>query len=210
MHYIHITPSSSFLTFPSYFFVSMPPLLSSFFTRFPSFLLPHTPSSPTLSPFPFFLTFLLHPLSLLLLSPFPPFSLIPSLPFSLSPFVSSSYILPPAPPFFTSTLLQTSELPPLRSVVGASVLLNLGDSVTTDHISPAGSISRNSPAARYLAARGWAPSRVMITWGGEGVSRRGWSPLKNGPPGPNITAIHSSPPFPPPPCRGWSHPWHGI
>lgn len=37
----------------------------------------------------------------------------------------------------------------------ARVLLNLGDSVTTDHISPAGSIARNSPAARYLADRGY-------------------------------------------------------
>lgn len=36
-------------------------------------------------------------------------------------------------------------------------MLNLGDSVTTDHISPAGSIGRNSPAARYLAIRGLTP-----------------------------------------------------
>lgn len=36
----------------------------------------------------------------------------------------------------------------------ARVLLLLGDSVTTDHISPAGTIARNSPAARYLASRG--------------------------------------------------------
>lgn len=41
----------------------------------------------------------------------------------------------------------------VRSVTGGRVLLNLPDSVTTDHISPAGSIARNSPAARYLAAR---------------------------------------------------------
>ena len=37
----------------------------------------------------------------------------------------------------------------------AHALLLLGDSVTTDHISPAGSIARNSPAARYLAASGY-------------------------------------------------------
>ena len=49
---------------------------------------------------------------------------------------------------------QTSELPPVEDIVDAYVLLNLGDSVTTDHISPAGSIARNSPAARYLAGRG--------------------------------------------------------
>ena len=44
----------------------------------------------------------------------------------------------------------------MQSIENAAVLLNLGDSVTTDHISPAGSIARNSPAARYLAGRGYA------------------------------------------------------
>lgn len=44
-------------------------------------------------------------------------------------------------------------LPGVQSVKGAHVLLFLGDSVTTDHISPAGSIARNSSAARYLASR---------------------------------------------------------
>lgn len=38
--------------------------------------------------------------------------------------------------------------------------MNLGDSVTTDHISPAGSIARNSPAARYLTSRGYVYSTV--------------------------------------------------
>jgi aconitate hydratase len=47
------------------------------------------------------------------------------------------------------------ELPVIQAIDNARVLLNLGDSVTTDHISPAGSIARNSPAARYLAARGY-------------------------------------------------------
>ena len=46
----------------------------------------------------------------------------------------------------------------------AHALLFLGDSVTTDHISPAGSIARNSPAARYLAARGYV---VRLSTGGE-------------------------------------------
>jgi len=46
------------------------------------------------------------------------------------------------------------ELSPIRPIKGARVLVHLGDSVTTDHISPAGSIARNSPAARYLANRG--------------------------------------------------------
>lgn len=48
------------------------------------------------------------------------------------------------------------------------MLLNLGDSVTTDHISPAGSIARNSPAAKFLAARGLTP-REFNSYG----SRRG-------------------------------------
>lgn len=61
----------------------------------------------------------------------------------------STYIK--SPPFFAG---MTLDLPPLEGVKDAHVLLNLGDSVTTDHISPAGSISRNSPAARYLASRG--------------------------------------------------------
>jgi aconitate hydratase len=43
---------------------------------------------------------------------------------------------------------------PLQDIQGARVLAMLGDSVTTDHISPAGSIAVNSPAARYLLDRG--------------------------------------------------------
>jgi aconitate hydratase len=52
-------------------------------------------------------------------------------------------------------LLFPQELPVIEAIDEARVLLYLGDSVTTDHISPAGSIARNSPAARYLAARGY-------------------------------------------------------
>lgn len=55
------------------------------------------------------------------------------------------------PPFFDG---MSKEVPPLPSVRDAHVLLLLGDSVTTDHISPAGSIARNSPAARFLGSRG--------------------------------------------------------
>ena len=51
-------------------------------------------------------------------------------------------------------IFQTTELPAVAEVKDAAVLLFLGDSVTTDHISPAGSIARNSPAARYLAGKG--------------------------------------------------------
>ncbi|KAG8181414.1 hypothetical protein JTE90_023577 [Oedothorax gibbosus] len=64
----------------------------------------------------------------------------------------STYIKPP--PFFDG---MTRELPTLKQIQNARVLLYLGDSVTTDHISPAGSISRTSPAARYLNARGFTP-----------------------------------------------------
>ncbi|XP_076242060.1 cytoplasmic aconitate hydratase [Calliopsis andreniformis] len=65
---------------------------------------------------------------------------------------SSTYIK--NPPYFDT--LQ-KEMPKIQSVSKARVLLNLGDSVTTDHISPAGSIARNSPAARYLSSRGLTP-----------------------------------------------------
>jgi len=43
---------------------------------------------------------------------------------------------------------------PLQDITGARVLLKLGDSVTTDHISPAGSIKPDSPAGRYLEEHG--------------------------------------------------------
>lgn len=55
------------------------------------------------------------------------------------------------PPFFQST---TNELPVLSNISNAYVLCNFGDSITTDHISPAGSIAKNSPAARYLTDKG--------------------------------------------------------
>ena len=43
---------------------------------------------------------------------------------------------------------------PVTNIAGARVLLKLGDSVTTDHISPAGSIRKDSPAGSYLLAHG--------------------------------------------------------
>ncbi len=51
------------------------------------------------------------------------------------------------PPYFEG---MTLEVKPVQSVRGARVLAVLGDSITTDHISPAGSIRRNSPAGEYL------------------------------------------------------------
>jgi aconitate hydratase len=58
------------------------------------------------------------------------------------------------PPFFTGMTRQT---PPLTDISGARVLAKLGDSVTTDHISPAGSIGRGTPAGQYLIAQGVDP-----------------------------------------------------
>jgi len=55
------------------------------------------------------------------------------------------------PPFFKG---MSKEVPPAVEIVKARVLVKVGDSVTTDHISPAGSISGNSPAADYLRAHG--------------------------------------------------------
>jgi aconitate hydratase len=50
----------------------------------------------------------------------------------------------------------TVELTPVIDVTGARVLVKVGDSVTTDHISPAGSIKADSPAGKYLADHGVA------------------------------------------------------
>jgi aconitate hydratase len=51
------------------------------------------------------------------------------------------------PPYFDGMSMQPA---PLAAIRGARVLALLGDSVTTDHISPAGNIAKTSPAARYL------------------------------------------------------------
>ncbi|MCS6914990.1 MAG: aconitate hydratase AcnA, partial [Myxococcota bacterium] len=59
------------------------------------------------------------------------------------------------PPFFAG---MTLEPPPLLPIRGARVLCLLGDSVTTDHISPAGSIAPDSPAGQYLLAHGVSPA----------------------------------------------------
>lgn len=58
------------------------------------------------------------------------------------------------PPFFKNT---DNEIKPIAQIKNAHCLLNMGDSITTDHISPAGKIAKNSPAARYLEERGIAP-----------------------------------------------------
>ncbi|HLM85562.1 MAG TPA: aconitate hydratase [Solirubrobacteraceae bacterium] len=69
------------------------------------------------------------------------------------------------PPYFQG---MPAEPEPVRDIEGARVLALLGDSVTTDHISPAGSIKRDGPAGAYLQAQGIAP-RDFNSYG----SRRG-------------------------------------
>ncbi|HEX2454541.1 MAG TPA: aconitate hydratase AcnA [Vicinamibacterales bacterium] len=58
------------------------------------------------------------------------------------------------PPFFEELTRQPA---PTVDIVGAHVLAMLGDSVTTDHISPAGSIPADSPAGKYLISKGVPP-----------------------------------------------------
>src|SRR3984893_9019266 len=62
---------------------------------------------------------------------------------------SSTYVR--EPPFFDGI---TAKPLPLTDIVGARALVILGDSITTDHISPAGSIPPDSPAGRYLVEPG--------------------------------------------------------
>jgi aconitate hydratase len=51
-----------------------------------------------------------------------------------------------------------AQPPPVTDITGARVLAVLGDSVTTDHISPAGNIAKSSPAAQYLMSKGVEPA----------------------------------------------------
>ncbi len=76
---------------------------------------------------------------------------------------SSTYVQ--APPFFHAMTLDIQDPGDVR---GARVLALLGDSVTTDHISPAGAIPKNEPAGLYLRERGVEP-RDFNTFG----ARRG-------------------------------------
>jgi aconitate hydratase len=69
------------------------------------------------------------------------------------------------PPYFEG---MPEKAPAVRDLEGVRVLALLGDSVTTDHISPAGAIKKDSPAGRYLTDRGVAP-REFNSYG----SRRG-------------------------------------
>ncbi len=59
------------------------------------------------------------------------------------------------PPYFDGMTMQPAAV---GAIAGARVLALLGDSVTTDHISPAGNIAKASPAARYLIEQGVQPA----------------------------------------------------
>ena len=76
---------------------------------------------------------------------------------------SSTYVR--KAPYFDGMELEPS---PVTDVSGARVLLKLGDSVTTDHISPAGAIKKDSPAGKYLSDNG-VETRSFNSYG----SRRG-------------------------------------
>ncbi|HAJ05445.1 MAG TPA: aconitate hydratase AcnA [Chloroflexi bacterium] len=65
---------------------------------------------------------------------------------------NSNYIK--EPPFFDNI---TSDVPEINPIRGARVLALLGDTVTTDHISPAGKFSEHSPAGQYLMEQGVLP-----------------------------------------------------
>ncbi len=65
---------------------------------------------------------------------------------------ASTYIQ--EPPFFADL---SADVTPIAPVQGARVLVKLGDSVTTDHISPAGSIGVDTPAGKYLVSEGVQP-----------------------------------------------------
>ncbi|RLE14930.1 MAG: aconitate hydratase AcnA [Actinobacteria bacterium] len=76
---------------------------------------------------------------------------------------SSTYVQ--EPPFFMDL---DSDPTPIAPIMGARVLLKLGDSITTDHISPAGAIGSDTPAGRFLTESG-VEKRMFNSYG----SRRG-------------------------------------
>ena len=60
------------------------------------------------------------------------------------------------PPYFVGLKAEATDA--TRDIENARILALFGDSITTDHISPAGNIAKNSPAAEYLKAHGVAPA----------------------------------------------------
>ena len=67
------------------------------------------------------------------------------------------------------------SLPVIEDIRSAYCLLSVGDSITTDHISPAGNIAKDSPAAKYLQSRG-VERKDFNTYG----SRRGNDEVSRG------------------------------
>jgi aconitate hydratase len=84
---------------------------------------------------------------------------------------SSTYVQ--EPPFFMDLSAQPAALTP---IAGARVLAMLGDSVTTDHISPAGSIRKDSPAGRFLMEHGVA----VADFNSYGARRGDWRVMMRG------------------------------
>ena len=72
------------------------------------------------------------------------------------------------PPFFEELINEKGKERVIGSIAGARCLAKVGDSVTTDHISPAGSIKKDSPAGKYLTEKG-VPVSMFNSYG----SRRG-------------------------------------
>jgi aconitate hydratase len=84
---------------------------------------------------------------------------------------ASTYIQ--EPPFFVDL---SRQVPPIRPIMGARVLVSVGDSVTTDHISPAGSIKKDSPAGAFLMSHGIRP----IDFNSYGSRRGDWRVMTRG------------------------------
>ena len=61
------------------------------------------------------------------------------------------------PPFFEGLSVEPGKVEPLK---GLRVVAKFGDSVTTDHISPAGAIGKDTPAGKYLQEKGVSPTRL--------------------------------------------------
>ena len=69
--------------------------------------------------------------------------------------------LHPNPPYFEGMTMTPA---PLTDIVGARALAVFGDSITTDHISPAGSIKLDSPAGKYLTEQQACRGRLQQLW----------------------------------------------
>ncbi|MCS7213859.1 MAG: aconitate hydratase AcnA [Candidatus Calescibacterium sp.] len=85
---------------------------------------------------------------------------------------NSTYIK--APPFFEN--FEIDEPKEIKDIKGARLLLILGDSITTDHISPAGNIKADSPAGKYLVERGVKP----VDFNNYGARRGNWEVMVRG------------------------------